>query len=90
MPTVTPRCESIQYDGTNGAYIINEWSRRRRLISDDGETLVIADDEDNETTVQRGAWFVRTADRGIYDVLPNDAAYRRAWAEIPESAGTAN
>jgi hypothetical protein len=60
---VRERIEAVQYDGTNGTYIGEEFLSRTRVDSDDGEVLRLVDDA-NDPTVRLGCWVVRRAQGG--------------------------
>ncbi|HEY9353692.1 MAG TPA: hypothetical protein VIP28_10590 [Nocardioides sp.] len=83
MPIVTPKYESLQYDGTNGPQIVGEWLASVTLVSDDGQTLVFQDRESSTYTMQVGDWVIRTpADRWFPRVV-TAADYALSWVELP-------
>lgn len=87
MPFVTPRMDSIQYDGTNGAHIAGVWCTGIALVSDTGTVLTYTDRDGYERAANLGDWFViNSVTDGYPTVLPTEG-YQRHFVEIPESAG---
>lgn len=82
MPIVMRRCESIQYDGTNGRSIAEDWLANVSLHSDDGQTLVLHGLESEPYTVPRGSWVIRSTPGRALMSIHSQADYQVAWAEI--------
>ncbi|WP_340382341.1 hypothetical protein U5640_36430 [Streptomyces sp. SS7] len=84
MPYVVERRQSIQYDGTNGAHICGPWSDSGlTLISDDGETLVVAATEQLEyqATVHVGGWIIASPPGWVTSTAAE--RYAERWLELP-------
>lgn len=82
MPIVTPKTESIQYDGTNGSFITGEWLSVITLVSDDGQRLVFTNLEGSEYTLQVGDWVLRTPGNRMFPQVVTAADYEALWVEI--------
>lgn len=83
MALVTPYKESIQYDGTNGSFIIGTWvTGATDFVSDNGTTLTWENEEDAIRTVNVGGWVVKSSDTdGDPEQLTN-AQYLASYVEI--------
>lgn len=84
MALVVPYRESIQYDGTNGTYIINTWlGGTVTLISDTGTTLTWENFEESIRSVNTGDWVLKS-EPGDQDPQPWPAAqYTARFVELP-------
>lgn len=82
MPIVTPKYESLQYDGTNGAHITGGWLAVTTLVSDDGQTLVFRNVEGSEYTLQVGDWVICAPGNRMFPQVVTAADYAAAWVEI--------
>lgn len=82
MPIVTPKAESIQYDGTNGAHITGTWLSAITAVSDDGQTLVFRNLEGSEYTVESGGWVICTPGNRMFPQVVTAADYAAYWVEI--------
>lgn len=82
MPTVTARLESAQYDGTNGATLVEWLDGSYTVISDDGQLLVMKDGEGTRKRIRLNGWLVRDANRNLLWHGGN-AAYMANWAVVP-------
>ncbi len=53
--------EPIQYDGTNGSYIVNTWlgGAPYSIISDTGTVLTIAVEDSNNRVVVLNGWLIK-------------------------------
>lgn len=85
MPAVVQRFESMQYDGTNGAEVIDWLCGSVDLISDDGTALVV-DFIGSPRTIAAGGWVVAagggTGVRAFYTEV-TAADYANVWLEVP-------
>lgn len=82
MPIVTPKQESIQYDGTNGTHITGTWLSAITPVSDDGQTLVFRNMEGSEYTVQVGGWVICAPGSRMFPQVVTAADYIALWVEI--------
>lgn len=82
MPIVTPKYESLQYDGLNGAYITGTWLSSITLISDDGATLVFRNVEGSTYAMQVGDWVIVTPADRVFPRVVTAADYEASWAVI--------
>lgn len=87
MPFVTPKFEAIEYDGTNGQHIANEWLSNATLVSDDGETLTIEVPgwpSNEQRSIAKGFYVMAYGGRVYYQAI-EAATYLQDWTEIPQS-----
>lgn len=82
MPIVTPKQESIQYDGANGAHITGEWLAAITPVSDDGQTLVFRNMEGSEYTVEAGGWVICAPGNRMFPQVVTAADYTTYWVEL--------
>lgn len=82
MPIVTPKYESIKYDGTNGAHITGTWLSGITPVSDDGQTLVFRNGEGSEYTVENGGWVICTPNNRMFPQVVTAAEYAALWVQI--------
>lgn len=82
MPIVTPKLESLQYDGTNGTFITETWLVSVTSVSDDGQTLVFRNMEGSEYTLQAGDWVVCAAGNRLFPQIVTEVDYATYWVEI--------
>ncbi len=84
MALVVPYMESIQYDGTNGSYIVNTWLNGAvTLVSDNGATLVWENVEEYTRSVSVNGWLVKqTGNEGDPSPYTN-AQYTAQYVELP-------
>jgi len=84
MALVVPYRESIQYDGTNGSYIIDTWlSGSVTLISDTGTTLTWENFEESVNHVDINGWLTKFE---VSDQDPqgwSNANYLSQFVELP-------
>ncbi|MFD8075798.1 hypothetical protein ACFV3E_24475 [Streptomyces sp. NPDC059718] len=85
MAAVTRRYDSIQYSGTNGAFIAGTWNTTIRLVSDDGQTLVYIDGDEIEKTVTAGQWLVQDAPTTAYPWVLTPEQYSDQWRPISDT-----
>ncbi|MFM9604244.1 hypothetical protein [Streptomyces turgidiscabies] len=83
MPFVTQRMDSIQYDGTNGAYIAGTWSTGIRFVSDTGTVLTYTDQDGYERTANLDDWLIITGVGDGYPTVLPPEPYRAHFVEIP-------
>jgi hypothetical protein len=76
---------SVQYDGTNSAYICGEWS---------GGTISPVSEVNGALTIQRGdySWTLNTGDwviaqpsPGTWFTFATESTYSVYWCEVPTS-----
>ncbi len=84
MALVVPYKESIQYDGTNGSYIIDTWlGGAVTLLSDTGTTLTWRNYEESVRSVNVNGWLVKgvvnDSDPGSY----TNTDYAAYFLELP-------
>jgi hypothetical protein len=83
MPRVVPFIRSIQYDGTNGAYIAGVWATGVSLVSDTGTVLTALGDGQYQT-VNLGEWVV-TSYPGTPELqVMTEQQYADRYYELPE------
>lgn len=84
MAIVVPYKESIQYDGTNGSYIIGTWvTGATDFVSDNGTTLTWENEENAIRTVNVSGWVVKRSNTdGDPEQLTN-AEYLERYVELP-------
>ena len=82
MATVTPKQESMQYDGTNGTALV-AWldGASYTITSDTGTQLVLTDFEGSRKTIPLSGWVVRSASHEL-TWQGSDAAYTAQWSVI--------
>lgn len=83
MPVVVPRMPSIQYDGTNGAYIAGVWCTGIALVSDTGTVLTYTDRDGYERTASLDDWFIITGVTDGYPTVMSPDGYVAHFVEIP-------
>ena len=81
MPYAVQRFESKQYDGTNGADLVNNFVQNCSLTSDDGVTLKFLDSNYCDQVLPVGSWVIRSPDRN-YLWAGSDAEYQLRWVEV--------
>ena len=82
MPIVTQRLESAQYDGTNGAALLDWLDGSYNVVSDDGQLLVLRDGEGTRKRIRLNGWLVRDVNRNLLWHGGN-AAYQANWVVLP-------
>lgn len=84
MAHVVPYRESIQYDGTNGSYIINTFFNNSvTLVSDTGTELTWTAFDNIERTLALGDWTFRNNGDNSSPSSVTNADYLAGWVEIP-------
>lgn len=84
MALVVPYLESIQYDGTNGTYIIDTWlDGAVTLVSDTGTVLTWENFEESETHVNLDGWVLRTSSADQSPSARTNAQYLAMYVELP-------
>lgn len=85
MALVVERFESIQYDGTNGAHIADEWLVSARVVSETDAGMVLEIDgwPSVQYEVANNAYVIRYWDRNFREVVPPEQ-YARRWVETPD------
>lgn len=84
MAHVVPYKESIQYDGTNGTYIINTFFNNSvTLVSDTGTALTWADFDNQQHTVPLNGWTLRNNGGNESPPVMSNADYLTTWVEVP-------
>lgn len=83
MPFVTPRMDSIQYDGANGAHIAGVWCTAIGFVSDTGTVLTYTDRDGYERTANVGEWFIITGVSDGYPTVLAPEGYAAHFVEIP-------
>lgn len=87
MPLITPRIESLKYDGTNLAAVL-AWCVDVTLVSNVDGVLTLHRDEpgdggiDFDFVLNPGEWLIRN----LYEQYQGrftDAEYAQSWVEIP-------
>ncbi|MEV8623417.1 hypothetical protein [Streptomyces sp. NPDC051079] len=84
MPIVVQRYESIRYDGTNGADIVEWLNGSVDFVSDDGSHLVL-NYVGSQRTLAVGDWIIAGgtgAFRGFSTEMTPDV-YAGCWRELP-------
>ncbi|MFF3398237.1 hypothetical protein ACFYW6_06960 [Streptomyces sp. NPDC002659] len=83
---VTRRVEAETYDGTNGAFLANEWLAEVMLVSDDGDTLVIEAPgwpEPTRYSIPKGHILLRDGRQTFQQpVSPED--FPKDWVHLPD------
>jgi hypothetical protein len=82
---ITDRLEAVQYDGTNGEFIADEFLSGTTLLSDDGQLLRLADGT-NDPEVPLGNWVIRRAiNVSLFQYVGNypDADLQARYAPLP-------
>ncbi|MGW0943651.1 hypothetical protein ACWD4O_14045 [Streptomyces sp. NPDC002623] len=85
MPFVVERLEAVQYDGTNGTFIANEFLSNTTIESDDGQLLSLVDGT-NDPQIRLNHWVIRQALGGgqfQYRGTYNTADYQAKYAPLP-------
>lgn len=83
MAIVVPYKESIQYDGTNGSFIIGTWvTGATDFVSDNGTTLTWENEEDAIRTVNSGGWLIKVSDTDGDPTTLTNAEYLTQYVEI--------
>lgn len=83
MPRIVQPLNSIQYDGTNGSYIVGTWCTGIQLVSDTGIELSFTGDGTNYT-VQVGEWLVVWGTQAFDPMIFTQAQYESRYYELPE------
>ncbi|MFJ4785517.1 hypothetical protein [Streptomyces sp. NPDC088794] len=81
MARLIQNLESVQYDGTNGAFICGTWLAVT-LISDDGETLVWATPE-YDGVAHVGDYVIRNGDKDVWGRTVTAEQYAQEFFELP-------
>jgi hypothetical protein len=84
---VVVRYEAVQYDGTNGARIVNDWLDDVKFRSDDGETLVFgipAFPRYQRYEVPRGYYVLRYYGKTFYQAI-SPVEYAQNWHVLPNT-----
>lgn len=85
MPYVFQYKESIQYDGTNGSYIIHDWLHDSvTLVSDTGTELAWLGD--NPRSVPLNGWVLKDVGSNTDPQNFTDVDYQAYWTEAPQTA----
>jgi len=82
MPTVAPRYESAQYDGTNGAYIAGTLNTGITFVSDTGTVLTYKDGDNINRTMNLGEWMVVGQHYDSYPYPFPNAQYGLYYVEV--------
>ncbi|MFG3510257.1 hypothetical protein ACGF5F_32695 [Streptomyces sp. NPDC047821] len=84
MPYIVPREEAVIYDGTNGAYIANEWLGDATLVSDSGQVLRLKIDgwPPIQYDVPLGYYVLRYYGRTFHQAI-SAQDYTQNWLELP-------
>ena len=83
MPAVTNRQTSIQYDGTNGAYIAGTWCTAITFASDTGTVLTYQDRDGYDRTASLNDWLIISQVTDGYPNVQSPAGYAERFVEIP-------
>ncbi|MEU5769791.1 hypothetical protein ABZ782_28140 [Streptomyces asoensis] len=84
MESVIPKMDAVQYDGTNGRFIAEEFLSGTTLGSDDGQLLQLIDGQ-QDPQIYLGDWVIRrTAPGGrfLYAGGFTDADYRAMYTVL--------
>jgi hypothetical protein len=81
MAFVTERLESAQYDGTNGAALVDWLDGSYTVISDDGQLLILRDGEGTRKRIRLNGWLVRDVNRNLLWHGGN-AQYNANWVAV--------
>lgn len=86
MPFVTLRQEALAYNGTNGAFIANDWLGDATLVSDDGQMLrlKIAGWPPIQYDIPVGYYVMRYYGETFYQSV-SPADYEQNWIELPSA-----
>ena len=85
MAFVVPYKESIQYDGTNGSFIIDTWlGGAVTLVSDTGTTLTWENIEHDVKAVPLDGWLVKVQAADQNPANYTDSDYMSQLVEVPE------
>ncbi|NEA67556.1 hypothetical protein [Streptomyces sp. SID12488] len=87
MPFVTPRRDSIRYDGTNGTHIAGVWCTALGFVSDTGTVLTYTDRDGYKQTANLGDWFIISGTGDGYPTVLAQAGYELYFVEIPPMPG---
>lgn len=82
MSQVLSNRVSIQYDGDNGTYIVDEWIDNATFVSDNGSLLVFTID-DQTYYVGTTDWLIRSPLPGATPERLSDTNYTYAWSDFP-------
>lgn len=86
MTLVVPYKESIQYDGTNGTFIIDTFlDGSVDFVSDNGTTLVWENFEEATRNVSVGGWVLKTSDNDGDPESITNANYLEHYRDLPET-----
>lgn len=85
MPTVTGRKTSIQYDGTNGAFIAGTWDTGIGFVSDTGTVLTYSDRDNAHQTADLNQWLIVNSVDDGYPIVMDTVEYQVYFAEIPDA-----
>lgn len=84
MAHVVPYRESIQYDGTNGTYIISTWLNGSvTLISDTGSVLTWENNESVQRNIPVGGWVIKDNGDNYDPSGRTNTQYHNEWVEVP-------
>ncbi len=84
MAIVVPYKESIQYDGTNGTFIIDTWLNGEvTLVSDTGTTLTWQNFEESTKSVTTGGWLIKETGAFGDPQTYTNAQYQAYYVELP-------
>jgi len=81
MAFVTERLESAQYDGTNGAALVEWLDGSYSVVSDDGQLLILRDGEGTRKRIRLNGWLVRDSSRNLLWHGGN-AQYNANWVAV--------
>ncbi|MGO4630487.1 hypothetical protein AB4225_06020 [Streptomyces sp. 2RAF24] len=86
MPFVVPLLESRQYNGSNGAELLEWLCGTVDLVSDDGQELVV-DYLGSMRTIYNGDWVIAGGSGAgtprAFSTETTGADYAHMWAELP-------
>lgn len=82
MPKVIQPLYSIQYDGTNGAYIAGTWCTGITLVSDTGTVLTYVMYDGNRS-MNLGEWMVVWGPESNDPMIFTEAEYASRYYELP-------
>ncbi|MFJ4617432.1 hypothetical protein [Streptomyces sp. NPDC088812] len=85
MPFAVPRLEAVQYDGTNGQFLADDFLSGTTLLSDDGQLLRLVDGT-NDPEIPLGYWLIRQAiSVGLFQYIGvySDADFQARYAPLP-------